>query len=225
MHLLWSMYFKKGLGSLARHNPAQAIHFLQMAMEKCPASHSRELYRICLFLGVALKRMGFCQSAIKSWTSCQRLNKRGHTRKMLTRLTNSYGMERQANAREDDWLAFSSIQTARYLMGKNKRTFSTLAERDMIADLIHDHWMVVLNSGDLEGKSSCDKLSFFRKVNIVFPTAGLGEPRPDSQVIGVNFQTQKKVELGERCLCGSGLPFALCCGRTPANEELLTGIF
>ena len=132
MRLLWNVYFDKGLRSLSHHNPAQAIHFLQMAMEKCPASHSKELYRICLFLGVALKRMGFCQSAIKSWISCQRLNKRGHTRKMLARLTNSYGMERRANAQEDDWQAFSSIQTARYLMGKNKRTFSTLAERDMI---------------------------------------------------------------------------------------------
>ena len=222
---VWSMYFDKGLGSLARHNPAQAIHFLQMAMEECPASHSSELYRICLFLGVALKRIGFCQSAIKSWISCQRLNKRGHTRKMLARLTNSYGMERRANMQEDDWQAFVSIQTARYLMGKNKRTFSTLAEKDMIADLIHDHWLILLDSGELTAKSSCDKLSFFRKVSIVFPSTGLPEGRADSQVIGVNFQTRKKVELGERCLCGSGLPFALCCGRTPANEELLTGIF
>ncbi|MGA2612757.1 MAG: SEC-C metal-binding domain-containing protein [Spirochaetia bacterium] len=222
---LWTMYFDKGLRSLARHHPAQAIHFLQMAMEKCPASHSRELYRICLFLGVALKRMGFSQSAIKSWISCQRLNKRGHTRKMLERLTNSYGMERRSNPQEDDWQAFASIQTARYLMGKNKRTFSTLAERDMISDLVHDHWVILLNSGELEGKSSCDKLGYFRKVSIVFPGAGVPEPRLDSQVIGVNFQTRKKVELGEKCLCGSGLPFALCCGRTPANEELLTGIF
>ena len=141
-------------------------------MEKCPASRSRELYRICLFLGVALRRMGFSQSAIKSWISCQRLNKRGHTRKMLARLTNSYGMERKANALEDDWQAFSSIQTARYLMGKNKRTFSTMAEKDMISDLIHDHWVALLSSEDLRGRSSCDKLSYFRKVSIVFPGAG-----------------------------------------------------
>ena len=222
---LWSMYFDKGLGSLARHRPAQAIHFLQTAMEKCPASRSRELYRICLFLGVALRRMGFSQSAIKSWTSCQRLNKRGHTRKMLARLTNSYGMERRANAQEDDWQAFASIQTARYLAGKNKRTFSTLAEKDMISDLISDHWAEVRSSGELAGKSSCEKLGCFRRVSIVFPATGMQVPRTNQQVIGVNFQTRRKVELGERCMCGSGLPFALCCGRTPANEELLTGIF
>lgn len=219
------MYLNKGLASLSRHNPAQAIHFLQMAVDKCPASRSRELYRICLFLGVALRRMGFSQSAIKSWTSCQRLNKRGHTRKMLTRITNSYGMERQASEEEDDWRAFSSIQTARYLMGKNKRTFSTLAERDMISDLISDHWAEVQSSGELTGKSSCEKLGYFRKVNIVFPGTGAPDSWRDPRVIGVNFQTRRKVELGERCMCGSGLPFELCCGRTPANEELLTGIF
>ncbi len=144
---------------------------------------------------------------------------------MLARLTNSYGMERQDSEEEDDWRAFSSIQTARYLMGKNKRTFSTLAEKDMIDDLIRDHWVTLVRTGELAGKSSCDKLGFFRKVNIVFPGAGTPETQLDPQVIGVNFQTHKKVELGERCLCGSGLPFALCCGRTPANEELLTGIF
>ncbi len=219
------MYFDKGLASLARHNPAQAIHFLQMAMEMCPASRSRELYRICLFLGIALRRMGFSQSAIKSWTSCQRLNKRGHTRKMLARLTNSYGMERQASEEEDDWRAFSSIQTARYLMGKNKRTFSTLAEKDMISDLIRDHWADLLDSGELQGKSSCEKMSYFRKVSIVFPGTGAHGAWQDPYVIGVNFQTRRKVELGERCLCGSGLSFALCCGRTPADEELLSGIF
>ena len=221
----WSMYFDKGLGSLSRHDPAQAIHFLQVAMEKCPASRPRELYRICLFLGVALRRMGFSQSAIKSWISCQRLNKRGHTRKMLARLTNSYGMERQANPEGDDWQAFSSIHIARYLMGKNKRTFATMAEKDMIGDLIRDHWVTLTTSRELEGKSSCEKMDYFRKVQIVFPGAGLPEQRMNGPVIGVNFQTHRKVTLDEKCLCGSGLPFALCCGRTPANEELMTGIF
>ncbi|HVO37869.1 MAG TPA: SEC-C metal-binding domain-containing protein [Spirochaetia bacterium] len=221
----WSMYFDRGIRSLARHNPSGAIHFLQMALEKCPASSSRDLYRICLFLGVALKRMGFSQSAIKSWISCQRLNKRGHTRKMLARLTNSYGMERRASAEEDDCQAFSSVQIARYLMSKNKRTFSTLAEKDMITDLIRDSWESLQAAGGLNGKSTCEKMENFRRVMIVFPTSLHTEPSVNGPVIGVNFQTKKKLELEERCPCGSGLPFMLCCGRTPANEELLSGIF
>ncbi len=219
------MYFDRGIGSLARHNATDAIHFLQMALEKCPASSSRDLYRICLFLGVALKRMGFSQSAIRSWISCQRLNKRGHTRKMLARLTNCYGMERQANATEDDWQAFSSIQIARYLRRKNKRTFSTLAEKDMITDLIRDSWNGLQESGELEGKSTCDKMDIFRRVGIVFPTSLRSDSPENGPVIGVNFRTKKKLDPEEHCPCGSGLPFVLCCGRTPANEELLSGKF
>lgn len=224
-HSQWSMHFDRGLGSLARHKPADAVHSLQIAMERCPPSESRELYRICLFLGVALKRMGFSQSAIKSWISCQRLNKRGHTRKMLARLTNGYGMERQASAEQDDWQAFSSIQIARYLMGKNKRTFSTMAEKDMITDLIRDSWTSLQHSGDLAGKSTCQKMEHYHRVLIVFPSTQHAESPTNAPVIGVNFQTKKKLDLEERCPCGSGLPFMLCCGRTPANEELLTGIF
>jgi len=169
--------------------------------------------------------MGFPQSAIKSWISCQRLNKRGHTRKMLSRLTNCYGMDRQDSTVEDDWQAFSAIHTARYLLCKNKRTFSTRAEQDMIGDLIRDNWDIVRRSGALEGKFGCDKLQAFRSVHIVFPSVVRSEPHVDGPVIAVNFQTQRKVEPQDRCLCGSGLAFVMCCGRTPGKEELLSGLF
>ena len=128
------MHYNRGLAGLARHRPADAVKALQAALEQCPPSRSRDLYQICLFLGVALQRMGFPQSAIKSWVSCQRLNKRGPARKMLSRYTNSYGMERQDSSDADDWQAFSSTQIARYLLGKNKRSFSTRAEQDMIME-------------------------------------------------------------------------------------------
>ena len=112
---------------------------------------------------MALQRIGFPQSAIKSWISCQRLNKRGPTRKMLSRYTNCYGMERQDSSAADDWQAFSSIQTARYLLGKNKRTFSTVAEQDMIRDLIRDHWMELARlRRTSRGMSGCEKLEAFR---------------------------------------------------------------
>ena len=98
-----------------------------------------------------LQRIGFPQSAIKSWISCQRLNKRGPTRKMLSRYTNCYGMDRQDSSDADDWQAFSSIQIARYLLGKNKRTFSTQAEHDMLLDLVRDSWEALKRSQDMAG--------------------------------------------------------------------------
>ena len=134
------MHYDKGLDALARHRPAEAVRSLQAALEDCPPSRSKDLYRICFYLGIALRASGIPQSAIKSWISCQRLNKRGHSRKMLSRFTNCYGMDPQDTSEADDWQAFSSIQTARYLLCKNKRTFSTLAEQDMIRDLIRDTW-------------------------------------------------------------------------------------
>jgi hypothetical protein len=202
-----------------------AVKELQQALDGCPASKARELYRICLYLGVALQRLGYSQSAIKSWISCQRLNKRGPTRKMLARFTNCYGMERQQSTEADDWQAFSSVQIARYLLAKNKRTFSTPAEQDMITDLIRDSWAELCRSDGLAGKSGCDKLNAFRGVRIVFPTVVFTEAHVNGPVIAVNFHTQKKVSLLDRCFCGSGLIFVQCCGRTPGKEELTSGLF
>jgi hypothetical protein len=219
------MDFDKGLRFLSRHRPADSVKSLQKALEHCPPSRPRDLYRICFYLGIGLRRLGFSQSAIKSWISCQRLNKRGYTRKMLSRFTNCYGMERQGTAEDDDWQAFSAIQTARYLLGKNKRTFSTPAEQDMIGDLIRDNWDELQRSRALEGKYGCEKLEAFRSTRIVFPNIVKGEPHVNGPVIAVNFQTQKKVRLNDRCSCGSGLPFIMCCGRTPGKEEILSGIF
>ena len=216
---------KRGLTALSKHHPAEAVQLLQQALENCPPSRTQELHRICFYLGIALRRLGFSQSAIKSWISCQRLNKRGHTRKMLLRLTNGYGMERQDTVEGDDWQAFYSIQAARYLLNKNKRTFSVEAEKDMIGDLIRDSWNQLQASGALIDKSSCEKLEVFRSVVIVFPTTVAAEPKAGESVIAVNFRTRRKVALTDRCICGSGLPFVQCCGRTPGKEELLSGIF
>ena len=221
----WAIHFDKGLRSLARHKPGDGVKSLQKALENCPPSRPSDLYRICFYLGIGLRRMGFPQSAIKSWISCQRLNKRGHTRKMLSRLTNCYGMDRQDSTGEDDWQAFSAIHTARYLLSKNKRTFSTLAEQDMISDLIRDNWDIIRSSGALEGKFGCDKLEAFRSMRIVFPSVVRIEPHVDGPVIAVNFQTHRRMRPQDRCLCGSGLAFVMCCGRTPGKEELLSGLF
>ncbi len=221
----WLRFYGRGLTSLAHHRAAEAVKALQEALEQCPPSRTRDLYKICLFLGVALQRIGFPQSAIKSWISCQRLNKRGPARKMLSRYTNCYGMERQGSSDADDWQAFSSIQMARYLLGKNKRAFSTEAEHDMILDLVRDSWRELRSSVDMRGMSGCARLEAFRAMRIVFPVTLPAEPRMDDAIIAVNFQTKQRVGLADRCSCGSGMSFMLCCGRTPSREELMSGSF
>lgn len=95
----------------------------------------------------------------------------------------------------------------------------------MIRDLIRDSWIELRRSTDLASLSGCGKMAAFRAVRIVFPNVVLAEQHLDGPVITVNFQTKQKVGLADRCSCGSGMPFMLCCGRTPGKEELLSGRF
>jgi hypothetical protein len=221
----WTLDLDRGLGSLARHQPAQAVRFLQKALSVCPPSSARDLYRISFFLGVALRRLGYSQSAIRSWLSCQRIHKRGHIRRILSRLTNGYGMEKMACEELDDWTAFASVHLSRYLLAKHRKSFATAAERDMVIDLIRDHWLALAASGALEGKASSRKLELFRSVPIVFPTVLVDQPNLESPVISVDFRSHKRVQLTDRCTCGSGLLFILCCGRIQGREELQSGSF
>jgi hypothetical protein len=223
MHEL-NLNISRGLRLLSRHDACGALRVFEEALAQCPASNAHDLYRVCLYLGVALKRLGHTETAIKSWFSCQKLKKRGHMRRMLVHLTNDYGMERQRREETDDWKAFASVQMSRYLLSKHKRVFSTRAEQDMILDLIRDHWKSILLSGVLAEKNCPEKHAYFTRARIVFPTVLLQQPS-GQPVIPVNFHTQKRMRLTDRCYCGSGMPFRLCCGRTLGSEEVLRGLF
>ena len=214
----------RGLGMLSRHNPLEAVECLRQALAGCPPDRVADLHRICFYLGIALRRAGHSQTAIRSWLSCTRLVKRGHSRRMLDRMVNGYGMARQASERSDDWQAFLAIQLSRYLATRNKHAFSTAAERDMVGDLIRDCWGLVERSGALAGKSASQKRDCFQGMRIVFPTVMLPETLPGTTV-AVNFRLKRKILDGQTCFCGSGMPYSLCCGRTVGSEELTSGSF
>ena len=218
--ITWQIDMNRGVYFLSKHDARMAVRCFCQALQRCPVSNARELARLLFFLGTAFKRLGYSNYAIKSWNASQRLLKNGYARKALTRYSNAYGMERQESEDEDDWRAFYCIQLRRYLAGKGKRTFTSDAERDMIRDLVQSYWKDLKSSGALEGRSIEEKCRVFRSVDIVFPCFGITE-----SCVHVNFSTGKRVELDERCYCGSGLPFLSCCGRIVSEEELSTGIF
>ncbi len=218
------LIISRGRRLLSRHDAYGAMRLFELALENCPASNPEDLYWICFYLGIALKRLGHPETAIKSWVSCQKLKKRGYSKRMLLRMTNEYGMQKQCGEEQDDWKAFASIQISRYLLSKSKRIFSTPAEQDMILDLLYDHWKSILRSGILTDKTCSEKHEYFTRARIVFPTV-LVRPLEGQPIISINFHTQKKMKLTDRCYCGSGLPFRLCCGRTSSSEEVLSGIF
>lgn len=219
---VWKIQMDRGLGMLSRHNPLEAVRSLERALNACPADRSADLHRICFYLGIALRRAGHCQTAIRSWLSCTQLKKRGHSRRMLERMVNGYGMARQTSEGGDDWQAFFAVQVSRYLATRNRRAFSTPAERDMVSDLIFDYWKSVQRSGILVGKDSRQKRDFFSALRMVFPTVVLPEQQPGT-VLTVDFRLQRRIGDQEACPCGSGLPLSLCCGRTVGCEEILSG--
>lgn len=220
----WKVQLARGLGMLSRHNPLEAVRRLQQALASCPVDRGADLHRICFYLGIALRRAGHSQVAIRSWLSCTQLKKRGPSRRMLERMVNGYGMARQASVEDDDWQAFLAIQLSRYLATRNKRAFSTAAERDMVSDLIRDCWDGLARSGALAGKSACQKRDLFRALRIVFPTVVLPESRSRT-LVAYDFRMQREIGDGHACFCGSGLPYACCCGRTVSAEELTSGLF
>ena len=220
----WQSDIKKGVRHLSHHQPDKALGFFCKALERCPVAQSRSLSRLLFYLGVTLRRLGCVDSAVKSWLLSYKLTKDSFSLKMIQRYANTYGMAKQADEERDDWRAFFSLQLSRYLVTKKHRRFSCDAERDMVRDLIYDHWRQLKKRHLLSGRSPEEKEKLFQSVKIVFPFVVV----PDQlihPVVHVDFRHSRKVELHDRCPCGSGLSFMACCGRIPGERELLSGIY
>ena len=109
-------------------------------------------------------------------------------------------------------------------MSKHSRRFGTDAEQDMIHDLILDYWKALKKSGVKKGKDTAEKMALFQSIKIIFPFLVVPETMSDT-VIPVHFGKKEKIGQGDRCFCGSGLPYCQCCGRTPGQQELINGLF
>jgi hypothetical protein len=220
----WQTKLNKGKYYLSRHKPCMALKSFYEALKECPVSNSKSLSRLLFYLGITLKRLGYPNPALKSWLASQKLKRCKYSLKMIKRFVNEYGMARQSSSEQDDWEAFYSIQMKKYLNGKKVHRFKTSAEKDMIRDLITDHFRVLKANKFLEQKTPAEKNSLFRKVKIVFPFLYMKENNKDP-LIHIDFLHKKRINSADRCPCGSGLSYMVCCGRTPASIELLNGLF
>ncbi len=176
-------------------------------------------------LGCTLNKLGMRNCALKSWSTARRLYKNGFASRCILRYANNYGMAKQETSIEDDWKAFYSVQLYRYIRTKRTRRVGTEAERDMIVDLISDGWRSLLARYRLAGLTSEEKMALFRSVRIIFPAFHFSEATDDEPAtIPVDFGRKRRIGVDDHCFCGSGLPYKLCCGRIPGEEELLSGI-
>jgi hypothetical protein len=220
---LWRTDIHRGMRRLSRHDPGGAVLYFSRALQGCPVSRSEELARLLFYLGIALRRLGFCNSAVRSWIAAHRTRKQRHTLELLERFANSYGMAKQGCQDLDDWQAFYSTQLLRYLRGFKRRAVSSEAERHMLYDLIRLEWDQLKHSGVLTGKSAEEKSEIFRNTHVDFPL--FSQAPTEDTVVRVDFKRGRRLKPGDTCFCGSGLPYLACCGRTPGEDELTIGIF
>jgi hypothetical protein len=220
----WRTELQKGKTLLSHHDAAGSLKRLARALRMCPACECRCSSNILFYMGIALKRLGYYSSALNLWISAQRIKKQKRIRKMIGRVANGYGMLKQPTEEKDDRNAFFAVQIRRYLDKKTNKRFTTCAEKDVVFELINDYWKSIRKYAILRGKSTGEKRDIYHKIQIPFPYLVMPKHLGDS-ILRVNFNVKDKKSEENRCFCGSGLPFAMCCGRTPAVEELLNGVF
>jgi hypothetical protein len=230
----WLVDYRRGLRWLRRHRPLRALGYFERALMTIPTDRRRpsavqqslrgEISRLFYYLGVSLRKTGMRNRAVASWVESIRLEKRSVVRRKLLRGTNAYGMARQATREVDDQQAFYGVQLARYIRSKQSHRLGTRAEIDMIAELIDEYWERIRSTLDLGRMTCAEKLGLFRDTTIVFPFLSVPQTLKTEDV-AVDFCHGTRVGPSDRCVCGSGLPYILCHGRTPGTDEALTGKF
>lgn len=219
---------RAGLRELEGHRPDRAVRSLRAAVEACPASRASELEKRLYWLAVALLRLDQPEIALKSLASAQKLRPRGRARKAYLVRVNCYGMPRRKSAELDDFYAFYSIHVCRFLAARVGGRFGSEAEKDLVTKLVTSAWLELKRSGRLAGIGPGGRLELMKRWSVAFPAMlaasmgrGLGacvdcgaEPR------AVDFRRKRALSPDDRCPCGSGLPFRLCCGRTQSDREL-----
>jgi len=213
--------FEAGKRELAAHRPDRALRLLRESVEACPAEQSALLAQRLYWLAVTLLRMDRPELALKSLASAQKLRPRGLARKAYKHRVNEYGMPRRDSVELDDFYAFYSIRTCLYLGSCSGHRFATVAEKDRVTRIIAAAWKELRQSRKLEGLSTDLKLLLYKSWGISFPSFGLDATFgscPDP--IAVDFKRGRSVRGDDRCTCGSGLAYRLCCGRTISPLEL-----
>jgi hypothetical protein len=208
-----------GKRALAGHDPVTALRLLRLSVDSCPAEKHSELSRRLYWLSIALRQLGKDGLAIKALSSAQRLAPRGRARDLYANFANGYGMPKSDCAEHDDYRAFCSIQIRRYLETVQDRRFSSQEEIDTVLRIIADTW-IKLNTKKAMHEAACeDKLDVFKETEIVFPTLRSMPRAASGRTITVNFRKGHAIDPSDRCSCGSGLPYRMCCGRTRLPYE------
>ncbi|GEM_PF-3104616 len=158
----WLLYTNRGKTFLARHNPKDAAHCFEKALQACPSKDMQAMGEIFYLCGVALQKLGYHSNARECWYSASSINPKGPAGSML---------KRHKNREEEDWHTFKSIQLYRYFSTKQSDLFYSDMERKYVMQIIDAYWQEIKDSGIIENMEPQEKRALFFEFKIDF--AGL----------------------------------------------------
>ncbi|PKL25795.1 MAG: hypothetical protein CVV47_03890 [Spirochaetae bacterium HGW-Spirochaetae-3] len=198
---------------MASHDAATALRALRSAVAACPATDRAELARRLYWLSIALRRIGKDGLAVKALSNAQRLAPRSRARTLYERFANGYGMPKSSCVEHDDYRAFCSIQIRKYLERVPDGRFADQDEIDTVLTMIADAWLKLYASTAISSVDCDEKLRIFREAGVAFPALRETRAARPGRVIVADFYRGRTQRTADRCLCGSGLPYRMCCGR------------
>lgn len=130
-------------------------------------------------------------------------------------------MMRQQSAALDDREAFYAVHIARYVQQKSSHRLGTHAEIDVVTELIEEQWRAIVKRGALRALGVGERLELFHRTVIVFPFMNVPDSWKRKNIV-IDFARHARKHT-DRCHCGSGLTYGICCGRTLGTDEVLSG--
>ncbi len=147
---------EKGKKNLFSHNAHEAMLELSQALELCGCNHTKELGEILFYLGIAFMKLGQATYAKRCWL-------------------NAFSVREAVGKGGDndpEWQLFLAVQMSRYLKRKPGFVFDTLAEGDMVHDLVLMTWQEISDLPELRTLSTDDRITYYFSLTIIFPELG-----------------------------------------------------
>ncbi len=143
-----------GKKELFEKKAQQSMQTFRKALMLCPVEDSLCMGEIFFFLGLAFRNLGHSEYSLRCWENA------------------AFIRDRNGAIEDKDWRVFHTIQTSRYLIRKGTGSFDTIAESDMIHDLIRMTWYEICDLEGLQELPYYQRCNYYRSIQIAFPEIG-----------------------------------------------------
>lgn len=151
----------QGKKYLMNRRSQEALKQFSKALELCETDNHIILGEILFFLGTAFMQLGETVHARRCW---------------LNGFSVRENLVEEEKKDDPEWRLFQAVQISRYLQKKRNFSFSTLAEGDMINDLIRTTWEEISSLSELQEMNTDERIAYYFELSIIFPSfQGYGE--------------------------------------------------